>query len=278
MLLLTLGCSWTRGIGSGYYPGLTKFEFTNTDIARRDSINDRYSFRGLISQKYNLENQNFSVGGSSNEEQFFRLSEIFGNDSKRKNILEKKPIVLWGITSTARIFRNNQSYILNSITPGVMRMLDETRPNDEELKSLLQDQMLLYEALYYKLFYKHSKSIDNLEIQINFWNTIFENYNIPVLWFDTFNTHEYKTKLKNFLPNGDLLTQMLELKNVRYKKTSTYHFSRWKVDDPRIIAGVKSGLLNPFSYHPTKLGHEIIAEILDPYIKELINNKNKDNL
>ena len=272
-----MGCSWTVGVGSGYRKGFTKSEYN--DIAWKKSINDQYSFRGLISQKYNLENQNFSIRGSSNEEQFFKLSEIFGSDAERNKLLEKQPVVLWGITSTARIFRNNQSHILNSISPSVMRMLDEKYvPGNEELKLILQDQQTLYEALYYKLFYNHDNAVDDLEIQINFWNTIFENYNIPVLWFDTFNTHEYKTKLKNFLPNGDLLTQMLELKNVRYKKALTYHFSRWKVDDPRIIAGVKNGLLNPISYHPTKLGHEVIAEILDPYIKELINIKNKDNL
>ena len=78
---------------------------------------------------------------------------------------------------------------------------------------------------------------------------------------------------------GDLLTQMLLYEDITitipeiplYKKL--YHFSSWVNDDPRITAGVKHGLLNPISFHPTKTGHKVLTEILSPYIEKLLMKK-----
>ena len=41
----------------------------------------------------------------------------------------------------------------------------------------------------------------------------------------------------------------------------TYHKSRWTDDvDVRAKIGIEKGFLNPISRHPTKLGHEVIAD------------------
>jgi len=221
-------------------------------ISHNKSIADEYSFRGIISKSLDLKNNNFSSGGSSNDMQFFQLARIFGNPIKRKKFIESKPIILWGITSTARIMRNDRSFLLT-----------HSESDSKELQE--------YIRLYLKLgFYNHDESLEDLSYKIEIWNTIFENYNIPVLWFDTFNTHDYKIKPRNFLTDGDLLTQMLKISKTKYKSfLNLYHFSSWIQDDPRITAAVKAKLLNPHSFHPTKQGHKVISEILLPHIKEL---------
>ena len=316
--LVTLGCSWTFGVGVGYdettmgnsrvittmkkfpynyteqeydnikgadYPTYEDFvknrknknffsdfvwqelltasepaddsEKNYKDIAWNKTIADEYSFRGIISKSLGLKNYNFSSGGSSNDKQFNIMSEIFSDTKKREHFLDKKPIVLWGITSTARIFRNNKSIML-SVTD---KNLDTNSDNEEEL----------YSALYVKLYYDHEQEVANLSNQIELWNIIFDHYDVPVIWFDTFNTHKYPRPPRNFLQGGDLLTQMLNVNKSKIAKMigKYYHYSAWVSDDPRIDEGIKLKLLNPISMHPTKTGHNLISQILLPHIKEL---------
>ena len=316
--LVTLGCSWTFGVGVGYdettmgnsrvittmkkfpynyteqeydnikgadYPTYEDFvknrknknffsdfvwqelltasepaddsEKNYKDIAWNKTIADEYSFRGIISKSLGLKNYNFSRGGSSNDKQFNIMSEIFSDTKKREHFLDKKPIVLWGITSTARIFRNNKSIML-SVTD---KNLDTNSDNEEEL----------YSALYVKLYYDHEQEVANLSNQIELWNIIFDHYDVPVIWFDTFNTHKYPRPPRNFLQGGDLLTQMLNVNKSKIAKMigKYYHYSAWVSDDPRIDEGIKLKLLNPISMHPTKTGHNLISQILLPHIKEL---------
>ena len=313
--LVTLGCSWTFGIGVGYdettmcnsqdimsikqfpdnfteqeynflkgadYPAyqdfvknrknkiffkdliwqelLTASKFDDIltnfkDIARDKIIADKHSFRGIISKSLGFKNDNFAVGGSSNDEQFSIMSKVFGDPQKRKQFIESNPIILWGITSTARIFRNNKSIMLSGNNS------DVGSKNEEEL----------YNGLYTKLYYDHEQEVANLSNQIELWNIIFDHYGVPVIWFDTFNTHKYPRPLRNFLQGGDLLTQMLNVNKSKVARMigKYYHYSDWFSDDPRVDEGIKVKLLNPISMHPTKKGHKVISEILLPCIKEL---------
>jgi hypothetical protein len=304
VILVTMGCSWTVGIGVGYdkilhskkdripkqitedaynniagddYPDYTKFlknrtnkkffkenvwkelseKFTTDDFGTQEfkkiawdkKICDSFSFRGLLSKEYKIKNLNYSKGGSSNDEQFFHMENIFGNPKTRKDFIKQKPIVLWGITSTGRIYRD-KSYML--------------KPEEDE-------QVRDYITSYLKLgFYDHKKSIESICNKIELWNIIFKHYNIPVIWFDTFNTHKYPSKLENFLTGGDLLTQILKSNKLKFRSNS-YHFSLWSNDDDRIQVGVDNELLNPISFHPTKKGHQTIRDILSPYIKNIIH-------
>ena len=308
--LVTLGCSWTAGVGVGYdetamwdpehgrdtekipfnfteqvydtikgrdYPDYNDFVKNRNNkpffkkfvwkelldyskyahdrriyerIAWDGNINDQYSFRGILSKYLRVENVNFSQGGSSNDQQFHHMYKIFGNPEKREQFVKRNPIVLWGITSTARIFRNNQSIFLREVT-------DKTSDKD------------LYASLYVKLFYHHDECVATLGNQIEFWNIIFEHYNIPVIWFDTFNTHKYPCAPRNFVQGGDLLTQMINRNKSKVSKifSTVYHNSDWQIDDSRVTEGVRLKLLNPISHHPTKTGHKLIAEILRPYVE-----------
>ena len=312
--LVTLGCSWTQGVGVGYdetkmwdpehgldtgkipynftqqqydnikgidYPDYNNFiknrnnkdffknfvwkellDYSKYDydkkihekIAWNNSINDEYSFRGILSKYLKFKNINFSMGGSSNEAQFNEMYKIFGNPKKRAQFLKGNPIVLWGITSTARIFRNNESIMFNDYVDNFSNSTDDKD---------------LYTELYLKLYYDHQKCVSTLSDKIELWNIIFEHYNIPIIWFDTFNTHKYPNLPRNFVQGGDLLTQMVNVNKSKMSKifTKVYHRSAWRVDDPRVKEGVKLKLLNPISCHPTKTGHELISEILLPYLE-----------
>lgn len=271
--LATFGCSWTYGIGAYYTPGLTKIDYIEQNPWGAGAR--AHSFRNILANKFNLTNYNLSKGGASNDCNFEQASAIFGDAKRKKKFLDSNPIVLWGITSTARIHRANRSMFLRPDGYSVMLFLEEpyiNGPSNEDLKYILQNQELLYASLYLKLFYDHEQEVQRIGNQIEVWNDVFENYGVPVIWFDTFNHHKYPNQIRNFLQGGDLLSQMLDYKNLKYKSNKKwYHLSDWKNDDNRIDAGVKNQLLNPFSYHPSQDGHKILAEILTPSIQKLIN-------
>lgn len=59
----------------------------------------------------------------------------------------------------------------------------------------------------------------------------------------------------------DLLS-MLKVKNNLVIDTQKYHTSMWQIDDQLLPALVDIGILNPYSFHPTQKGHEMIADYL----------------
>jgi hypothetical protein len=60
----------------------------------------------------------------------------------------------------------------------------------------------------------------------------------------------------------DLMSQLV-LRNGNNQFDRNYHLSHWKVDGDRVQFLIDQDLLNPFSKHPTKLGHEQIANMFD---------------
>jgi hypothetical protein len=304
--LITFGCSWTFGVGVGYEEGMKRPEYEK--IAWEKSVCDQLSFRGLLSQKYNLVNVNFSIGGSSNQTQFRLAKEFFSSTNFKKLQLEfEKIIVLWGITSTAR----NELY-LNS---------------RDSYENIFYSYNTPESKIMLKYFYNHDHEIRQLVTEMRFWNDYFESKNINNLWFDTFNHHKYGENQFNLdydacagpdWPNfDDYLTgncvisqeindKIVEIKNLCKQQSSTliytkikknlifeeknprdllsllainngkvdidtnYHISDWLSDSNRVDYLIKCNILNPISYHPTKIGHEQIATILSPHIEALL--------
>jgi len=243
--LITFGCSWTWGVGAYYQQGDYITEEHHWDMAwNSSSINN--AARSILSRKYNLKNVNFAKRKRSNNYNFRKLREYV--------IAHKEDIIiLFGITSTAR----NEYYI----------------PADNKYQFIKYNSSDADPAVnrFFLKHYDHDHEIKLLTEQIITWNDLLEYYKIPIIWYDTFNTHEYYQPLRNFIPNGDLLTQILNKKNIKYNyDPKWYHLSSWKNEDPRITAGIKHGLLNPISYHPSKLGQELIAEIIEPYLSTII--------
>jgi len=272
--LATFGCSWTAGVGASYNSTVPDEE-TYKKYAWDSDMNYPNSFRGILCNRFNLGNFNVSKGGASNDYNFETASSIFGNEQKRKEFLDSDPLVLWGITSTARLYRNGESIFLNhNREESIGYFLDDEyakNPSLDDLKYILGNHEYLYSALHLKMYYNHDTEVLRLANLIQNWNVIFEFYKIPVIWFDTFNTHNYYNNPDNFI-KGDLLSRMLEYKKIKYRKNKKwYHLSDWTNDDPRITAGVKNKLLNPYSYHPSAKGHSVIADILSPSIREKID-------
>jgi len=170
VLLLTFGCSWTYGVGVGYEAGMSADEYKQ--IAWNPNINKKLSWRGLISDRYNLFNRNFSLGGQSNQAQERLARQYFTSDTfEQDQTTFDKIILLWGITSTAR----NEMFSLQKNKLHNFFLTDDT----DLSKSLV------------KLSYNHDFEVWDLAQKMRFWNLFFAGANIKNLWFDTFNHHDY---------------------------------------------------------------------------------------
>lgn len=250
-LLITFGCSWTFGVGAGYTSNMQTQEYK--DIAWNKTINDNLSYRGILSKEFQFDNISFAGGGSSNQRQFRLAKEFFVSDkfSELKQNYESI-CVLWAITSTAR----NEMFSLETGN------LENFKYETSELK--LSKMMLT-------LSYEHDYEVTSLNREMLFWNDYFLNKKIRNLWLDTFNHHNYLMPITNLigteLPARDMLS-LLAINNGMANVDENYHSSTWKVDSNRVQYLIGKGILNPISTHPTKLGHQQIAEIISPYIKQ----------
>jgi hypothetical protein len=275
-LLITFGCSWTFGVGAGYIPGMD--ESTYKKIAWNDYIANRYTFRGLLSKKYDLINKNFASPGSSNQKQF-RLAKLFFNTTKLDQLHKEfdQIFVMWGITSTAR----NELFLIEENT------LTNFSYND---KSRLAKSLV-------KLSYDHNYEVSSLATEMLHWNTFFAGNNIKNIWFDTFNHHNYNNieyykkqydgsyvdkseflthagpEINNLLfknnNNRDLLSQ-LAINHGMIIPNNDFHRSDMEIDSVRVTHLIDRNILDPYTYHPTRLGHAELADILSNGIEQLI--------
>ena len=309
-LLITFGCSWTAGVGVGYNSTMSSRDFEK--IAWNSEICDQLSFRALLSKKYNLENKNFSNGGSSNQLQFRQALEFFPSPEFQQLQKEYQEIaVLWGITSTAR-----NELFFNSVGRPKNFLYTDGSPESQA--------MIRY-------FYNHDYEIMNRTKKMQFWNDYFHCKGIVNLWFDTFNHHYYHNPnnkdldlfqqlqsdytsvsgpewpkfndyincvgqiaenihqeianlrarcFENYPINNlifkeqhprDLMSQLVIANHCGTINYDDYHFSHWEIDSPRVKSLVDVGILNPYSHHPTELGHQQIANILSPFIENAYN-------
>ena len=244
MNLITLGCSWTFGIGCGYEKGENADQYY--EHCKSEENANKYSFRALLSERHGYINHNLSRGGSSNQMQFRKATKYFTERPKEKTI------VLWGITSTAR----NEVYLVkHNMTKNIAYNTISKKYNGIE---------------YAENFYNHEHEVKLLAHQMLHWNLFFESLGIQNYWFDTFNTHKYPFEIPRLLP-VDLLTRMTV-------EDQTYHESTWRptneftgetkrTTEKRIRLGVLKELLNPYSKHPTKKGHVMIADILEKNLR-----------
>ena len=221
-LLVTFGCSWTYGVGVGYFEGMNFDDYEL--MAWKERICNSLSFRGLLSKKLDFENINFSDGGSSNQKQFRLAKEFFfSNKFKQLRTQYDKIIVLWGITSTARneLFFSKRNVFRNF-----------SYHSEPTASWPFPKDFLMWS-------YDHDAAVYELAQEIKMFNVLFEYHGIQCIWFDTFNHHDYTykipdsldsdTHLQNFLFfdkfNRDLLSQMLITCNL-HTHDPRYHFSQ----------------------------------------------------
>jgi hypothetical protein len=260
--LVTFGCSWTYGIGVWYEPGMSYDELKTDWHKRRDG--DEFSFRALLSKKYGLHNINLSEGGASNQKQFRAVKEFFaGNSIQQLFDQYENIIVLHGITSTAR----NEMFV-NELN---------------EIRNFMYTEDTTWAKTMVKFFYNHDYEVDCLNKEMNFFDTFYSLAGIKNLWFDTFNHHNYSQTSNNLIGKNDskrdLLSKMALISGLE-EPDDQYHTSHFIKDTNRIEILVNTGHLNPYTYHPTKKGHQLIANILDQHIRLQIflNQPTKGNL
>lgn len=273
-ILITFGCSWTFGVGAGYNQEYDASDAEDFKSKAWDlNLNVPFSYRSLLCKKYNLENINFSFGGSSNQSQI-RLAEEFFESEEFKNIQKKYKnniYVLWAITSTARgeyfIKKYNR---LKSIFYG---RFEENEINFQRNKIKTNDAVIELSSLVGREFYDLDTEVKLLNTHMKHWNTYFKNMEIKNMWLDTFNHHNYSDPVDNLCFKEDSPRDLLsKITNTYTYNKKFYHISNWKVDGIPIEMGINLGVLNPYSKHPTSKGHAMIADILSPEIENLIRS------
>lgn len=260
-ILITFGCSWTRGVGAGYskvYQSTDKNDYKSK--CWDWPLNEPCSYRSLLCKKYNLENINFSQGGASNQNQF-RLSEEFFTSEKFDILKNENDIyVLWAITSTAR-----GEFYINDLNK-FKNIMYNPRKTKNDLECKLS-------TLIVNNFYNHNAELGVLNIRMKHWNKYFQALGIKNIWIDTFNHHNYPDPVDNLCFKDDIPRDLLSkiTKNKLYTN-KVYHLSDWLDDCIVTENAIENKLLNPYSKHPTSKGHEIIADILSPEIEKLIGS------
>ena len=250
--LVTFGCSWTAGIGSWYDPdkhikmSMEEYDqYQNKGEGRQ--LKNEYCFRTILARKHNYVNKNFSKPASSNSKQFRKAEQYFNTDDYKKY---DNVIVLWGLTSTARMELWNLK--------------------DKKYKShFMTDDRQDLNTILRKYHYDHDIEVNRLSTQIQHWDKYFNMIGVKNYWFDTFNHHDYDYESSNMIMGDenprDLMSYLCKSEGLSFK-TDSYHFSDWRLDSDRIKFLLKKQLVNPISHHPNKQAHILLADILDKHI------------
>lgn len=262
--LITLGCSWTWGAGCGYTDGMSSEDYRN--LVFNKELADKYSFRNLLAERHGYKNINFSIYKSSNKKQFRYARSFFASDMfKEIKSNADDIIVLWGITSTSRneVFSTEKNEYIDIL-------LNHDRP-----RSIAEDKISKF---FVEHTYDHQHEIFELAHDITHWNNYFKLLGIKNYWFDSFNHHDYtvnspgsgkdyinNTNIQNFVIQHeyarDLMSQLILTSGID-KFDSAYHTSTWLLDTNRADLLIEKKLVNPFSFHPTKIGNEKIADMM----------------
>lgn len=244
MKLVTFGCSWTAGVGLPYEKGMSREEYRAVRFSREDLM-DKHSFRGILSERLDMENVNHAEGGSSNQKQERLATEYFNQNSTEDTV------VLWGITAITR----------NELP------IDGKRTN-----FLLEDTRKLDPVrYYYEHFHDEKYELERLSNHMIHWNHYFEGHNIPNLWFQTFNSYQFPQKIDRLLPR-DLLTNLTHpaIRDHHSSEVDGNNKTHKGTDSQRIKEAARKGFVNPYSLHPTKETHLKIADMLETPLREIL--------
>lgn len=297
-LLITFGCSWTFGVGVDYNPSMSRADYMAT--AQNVALADEFSFRGLLSKKYGFKNLNFSAGGSSNQRQFRKAKIFFASEHfKQLRDSTKDIIVLWGITSTARCeyFSLEKNQVMNDFLTNQSDyskfMISNCYDHNHEVFELASEMLhwndffdsceiknYWFDTFNHHDYDTNDPSLANFENHYNGvsgpdWPTwqdyINKNFDktskigLEITNSINFEFAEYlRTRsICNFAVNAnnrDLASQLA--KNFDFNgDVNQYHLSNWRLDSDKITFLSQIKLLNPYTLHPTKLGHEHISKM-----------------
>jgi len=239
--LITFGCSWTKGKGS-FYPleGMTEDDFFST---MSHELDEKYAFRTILSERHGYHNINFARGGDSNSAQIRLAEEYFNTDDYKKY---DEVLVLWGITSTARgEFWSLKHKKYSSVSYSVRHV-------EKKIGDYIREK-----------HYDHNVELKRLSTRIHHWDNYFKFIGVKNYWFDTFNHHDYEYDSPNMIFLDDNPRDLLSKLSVR--NHDDYHYSNWSRDSGRIKVLEENNLVNPYSLHPNKRCHIMIADMIDKF-------------
>jgi hypothetical protein len=251
-ILIAVGCSWVSGRAIDTDPA--KLEFDIDHVEDPDFVK-KYSFAGILQQKLELDDIHFIArGGASNQEQIRKL--INWLDQNRDNY--SRVFVLWGITSIYRWETySSSSNCVETCLLGI---------------SLSQEA-----KYYYKNFWNKSYELEKLSQQTLLISHYLNGLNIEYLIFNSFQSFNPQSQIKNFYRREDANNNMLsflcstagiDIENrvwLNLLTTIEQQFNKQSIKQLQ-----QQGLLDHATAHPTVRGHNLIANELYNYIREIL--------
>lgn len=297
-LLITFGCSWTYGYKIQYYDGMSKKEFKL--LKEDDTIANKFSFRSILSEKYGFENLNFSTMSNWSNQSQFRLAEEFFSSSKFIKLQDQfdEIQVLWGITSVLRNdayfcnLKTQKSYLYHDDLFLAKIMLTNHFDLENEISTLRKKirfwnkvfksigiKNLWFDTLNHHEYATNDTKTKYLKLAGSDWPSLNKflagdlsgiQDKIKAEIFDE-TYHEVVENcygvIENFWNKENEPRDLLSNLSIRYGMTepeNNYFVSNYTND--RNLHKVKylviKGILNPYSFHPTKKGHVEIAEMM----------------
>lgn len=267
--LVTFGCSWAYGEGSGYTEGMTQEEYEN--IQHDSLICWENGWRKPVVNHFKFSHTNLAEYGSSNDRQF-RLAKKYFSSKEFSKLLSSgtKIIVLWGTTAV-----NRYDFFLNSSRKHEKLLLNNV---ESDLLRFGTEQDLFTYALR-KYTYNEEMRIRELELEIIHWNQFFKLFNIQNFWYDTLGSYDYKIKPYNFFDIKKENRSLVSVVAEAHRKESNYYKVRNTLkekasqifdDKDDFTYAIDNEVLNSYSYHPKPKYYKAISEyFIEKLEKEL---------
>lgn len=295
------GCSWTYGRYMNIAPDqLPK----DVNFAEEKAMADAKSYRALISNFFDVDQLNFSEGGSSNDRQFRRAAEYFIGP-KRQNAFKKERNYKkyekirdqsWPTTEELKRTQRLPNWIIQEMNEHLQNNeFDEFYSHEEYViwfitstarkefynatirqfqNEMLNDAEIPIMKSFTVDYYDHDYEVERIAQQMVLWNSYFKMNNIKNIWIDTFNHHHYPIKIDNLLTFdsglNDLMSNMC-ISNGFIPSNLENHLSAWDADEERSKFLTEKGLLTKQTAHPNITGHKLIADMLIPKIQKHFN-------
>ena len=247
--IITLGCSWTFGEGSGYTEGMTQEEY---ELIQHDpDICWENGWRKNLVEHFGFTHTNLGEYGSGNDRQF-RLAKRFFLSKTFQRIIQNNQqlIVLWGTTSLNRydVWLNKEQAYTKLLLSNV----------EEDLIRFGTEQDIFAYAIK-KYSYNETARLQELETNIMHWNQFFQLLGIKNYWYDTLGSYDYRIRPKNFF-DIELKNRSLVSVIAREHKKITKTKLLMPMDD--FLYCVENGVINDYSLHPKKPYYKAISNYL----------------
>lgn len=256
--LITLGCSWAFGEGSGYSEGMREWEYER--IQHDEKICWQNGWRRSVVEHFDCTHKNIAEYGSSNDRQY-RLAKRYFLSKEFLNLLQKKTkvIVLWGTTSL-----NRYDIWLNSTETYEKILLNQV---DFDLIKYGTHQDIFAFALD-KYSYNESMRLKELELEILHWNQFFKLFGVQNYWYDTLGSYDYKIKPNNFFDIGNKNRSLVSVVANVHRKDNNINKPLLSVNDFEYCTS--NGLLNNYSYHPKPKYYQEIGKYFINKLEKVI--------